>query len=203
MVKVQVLTTAGRKSDMFAEHQTPKEILEYFDVDYSVATNSLDGVRLGIADMNKSLKDLGVGEECRISSIVKIDNAAHVDISGSAAVLVSDVTLEDWEKVEKYAPEMLKIVDEDTDDILFKVATCTGTGSANKYGVCFGAHTNEGGKATVTILLDEGIEDKIQAVKDVVGSALIDLNEIEKEIPGVLKDIAEKEAEIDKLIIAK
>lgn len=203
MIKVQVLTTAGRKSDMFAEHQTPKEILEYFDVDYSVATNSLDGVRLGIADMNKSLKELGVGDECRISSIVKIDNAATIEISGASAVLVSGVKLEDWKKVEKYAPEMLKIVDEDTDDVIFKVTTCGGTGSANKYGVCFGAHTNEGGKATVTLLLDEDIEDKIQAVKDTVGSALIDLNEIENEIPSVLKDIEEKEAEIDKLIIAK
>ena len=203
MIKVQVLTTAGRKSDMFAEHQTPKEILEYFDVDYSVATNSLDGVRLGIADMNKSLKELGVGDECRISSIVKIDNAATIEISGASAVLVSGVKLEDWKKVEKYAPEMLKIVDEDTDDVIFKVTTCGGTGSANKYGVCFGAHTNEGGKATVTLLLDEDVEDKIQAVKDTVGSALIDLNEIENEIPNVLKDIEEKEAEIDKLIIAK
>ena len=53
------------------------------------------------------------------------------------------------------------------------------------------------------MLLDEDIEDKIQAVKDTVGSALIDLNEIENEIPNVLKDIEEKEAEIDKLIIAK
>ena len=203
MVKVMVLTTSGRKSDMFGEHQTPKEILQHFDVDYTTATNSLDGVRLGIADMNKSLKELGVTDECRISSIVKIDNAAHVDVSGSAAILVSDVTLEDWEKVEKFAPDALKIFDEETEDVIFKVATCGGTGSANKYGVCFGTHTNEGGKATVTILLDEDVEDKIQAVKDVVGSAVLDLNEIEQAIPDVLKDIATKEAEIDKLIVAK
>ena len=202
MVKVQVLTTAGRKSDMFAEHQTPREILEYFDVDYSVATNSLDGVRLGIGDMDKSLRDLGVGAECRISSIVKIDNAANVEISGSAAVLVSGVTLEDWKKVEKFAPEALKIVDEDG-ETLFKVMTCGGTGSVNEYGVCFGAHTNDGGKATVTILLDEEVENKLQAVKDVIGSALLDLNDIEEEIPEILKEIAEKEAKIDKLIIAK
>lgn len=203
MIKVSVITTAGRKSDMFSEHTTPREVFEAFDVDYSVATNSIDGVRLGIGDMDKSLKELGVGDECRISSIVKIDNAAHVEISGASAVLVSDVALEDWERVQKYAPDMLKIVDEETGDTVFKVQSCGGTGSANKYGVCFGSYTNEGGKATVTILLDDEVEDKAQAVKDVVGSALLDLNEIEKELPQVLKDIADKEAEIDKLIIAK
>ena len=202
MVKVYLTTTAGRKSDMFAEHQTPREILEYFDVDYSVATNTLDGVKLDPAGLDKSLKDWGVGAECRMSSIVKIDNAAHIDLSGAAAVLVSDVTLEDWKRVEKYAPDMLKIVDEDG-EILFKVMTCCCTGSINENGVCFGSYTNEGGKATVTILLDDEVEDRLQAVKDVAGSALLDLNEIEKEIPGILNDIKEKEAEIDKLINAK
>ena len=203
MIKVYLTTTAGRKSDMFAEHQTPREVFEYFDVDYSVATNTIDGVRLGIGDMDKSLKELGVGDECRMSSIVKTDNAAHVEVLGATATLISDVKLEDWKRVEKYAPEALVIVEEESGDTLFKVKTCGGTGSANKYGVCFGAHTAGDGLATVTILLDEDIEDTLQAVKETVGTAVLDLSEIEKEIPTVLKDINDKEAEIDKLIIAK
>lgn len=202
MIKVEVLTTAGRKSDMFEEHITPKEILERFEVDYSVATNSLDGVRLGIADMNKSLKELGVGDKCRISSIVKIDNAASVEISGASAVLVSDVALEDWKKVQKYAPEMMKIYDED-DEVVFKVAVCGGPGSANKYGICFGGHTNEGGKATVTILLDDNVDDKVAAVKEVIGTALLDLNRIEEAIPETLEEIAKKDAELEALIVSK
>ena len=202
MVKVNLLTTGGRKSDMFAEHQTPREILEYFGVDYASATNTIDGVRLGIGDMDKSLKDLGVGAECRISSIVKIDNAANVQISGASAVLVSDVTLADWQKVQKYAPEMMKIVDEEG-EVLFKVMTSRGTGSVNDYGVCFGEHTNEGGKATVTILFDTEVADKVAAIKEIAGNALLDLNEIEKEIPAILADIAEKEAKIAELISAQ
>ena len=55
----------------------------------------------------------------------------------------------------------------------------------------------------MTTLLDDDIEDKVAAVKDIMGSALLDLNEIEDELPDVLKDIAEKEAEIEKLIQAK
>jgi len=202
MVKVYVTSSAGRKSDNFAEHQTPREILDYFGIDYSVATNSIDGVRLGIGDMDKSLKDLGVGEECRISSIVKIDNAAHVDVTGASAVVVSDIDLEDWKRVEKYAPEALKIFDEETKETLFKVMTGPMAGSINKNGVVFGAHTN-GTKATVTILIKDNVENKIEALKDTIGSALLDLNEIEKEIPVVIADIKEKEAEIEKLIVAK
>ena len=202
MVKVTVITTAGRKTDLFAEHQTPREVFEYFDVDYSVATNTIDGVKLGIGDMDKSLKDLGVGAECRISSIVKTDNAAHIDLTGAAAVLVSDVKLDDWKRVEKYAPEALKIVNEDGETV-FKVMTCNCTGSVNENGVCFGSYTNEGGLATVTVLMDDEVEDRLQAIKEVAGQALLDLNEIEKDIPTILKDIAEKEAEIEKLIIAK
>lgn len=203
MVKVYCTTTAGRKSDLFDENQTIREIFDAFDVDYSVATNCIDGTKIDPAGMDKSLREWGVEKECRLSSIVKIDNAAHVDISGASAVLVSDVKLDDWKRVEKYAPEMLKIIDDDSGDVLFKVKTCCGSGSINEYGVCFGSYTNEGGKATVTTLLDEEVEDKMQAVKDTLGSALLDLNAIEEEIPSVLKDIDEKEAEIEKLIIAK
>ena len=202
MIKCYVTTTAGRKSDLFDEGTTIREVFEAFDVDYSVATNCIDGTKIDPAGMNKTLREWGVDKECRLSSIVKIDNAAHIEISGASAVLVSDVTLEDWKRVEKYAPEMMKIVDEEG-ETLIKVKTCCGGGSINEYGVCFGSYTNEGGKATVTVLLDEEVEDKLQAVKDTMGSALIDLNNIEDEIPDVLKEIADKEAEIEKLIVAK
>ena len=202
MIKVYVTTTAGRKSDLFDEGQTIREIFNAFDVDYSVATNCIDGTKIDPAGMDKSLREWGVDKECRISSIVKIDNAAHVDISGASAVLVSDIDLEDWKRVEKYAPEMLKIVDEEG-DVCFKVKTSTGGGSINEYGVCFGSYTNDGGKATVTILLGVDVEDKVEAVKEIMGSALLDLNSIEKELPTVLQDIAEKEAEIERLIVAQ
>ena len=201
MVNVTLTTTGGRKTEVFAEHQTPREILEYFGVDYANATNAIDGMRLSIADMNKSLRELGVGDQCRLSSIVKIDNAAHVDISGASAVLVSDIDLEDWKRVEKYQPEALKIVDEDG-NTLFRVMTGTVGGSADNKGVCFGTYTNSG-KATVTTILEEKATDKVAAVAEVMGNGLLDLNEIEATIPGILEDIAAKEAQIAELINAQ
>lgn len=202
MIKVFVTTTAGRKSDLFDEGTTLREVFEQFDVDYGVATNCIDGMRIDPAGMDKTLREWGVKDECRLSSIVKIDNAAKVEISGASAVLISDVALEDWKRVEKYEPDALKMFDED-DEPVFCVHTCTGGGSVNKYGVCFGSYTNDGGKATVTVLLDEGIEDKAQAVKDIMGSALIDLTAIEEQLPQIIEEIEKKEAEIDKLIELK
>ena len=100
MVKVFMTTTAGRKSDLFDEGTKIRDIFAAFDVDYSTATNCIDGCKIDPAGMNKTLREWGVDKECRLSSIVKIDNAAHVDISGASAVLVSDVKLDDWLRVE-------------------------------------------------------------------------------------------------------
>ena len=193
MIKVTVITTAGKRSDIFDENKTPKEVLDHFDIDYSAATNSLDGVKLDVAGMNKALRDLGVTKECRLSSIVKLDNAAKVVVTGAAAVLTSEVKLEDWKRVEEFAPDGLRIEDEDSGDILFKVATSDGPGSVNEYGVLFGS--------TVTVLLDPEEEDKMALVRKNIGPALLDLNLIEAEIPSLLEEIAKKEEEINGHIV--
>lgn len=201
MVKCTVITTAGRKSDVFAESKTPKEILEYFDIDYSAATNTLDGERLNAAKMNMTLRDLGVTSECRLSSIVKIDNAAQLVVAGSAAILTSDVKLEDWKRIQELSPESLTMVDED-DEPYFKVAVTEGPGSLSKYGIEFAdTTTNQEGKATVTVLLDPTAEDKLALVKKEIGPVLLDLIDLEKEIPDILKEIDDMESELDKNIV--
>ena len=43
--------------------------------------------------------------------------------------------------------------------------------------------------------------DKKEAVLEIVGSALLDLREIEKQIPRTLTDIGEKEKELDSCIV--
>lgn len=201
MIKVTVITTAGKKSDIFEETNTPKEILDYFDIDYTAATNSLDGVRLDVAGMNKSLQALGITKECRLSSIVKIDNAANVVVSGAAAVLTSAVTLDDWKRIKEMSPNSLTMVDDDTEEVLFKVSLAEGPGSVNEYGVVFGNVTNHEGKATVTVLLDPDAEDKAGLVRKEIGPALLMLNDMEKSVPDILKEIDSMEKEIGEHIV--
>lgn len=200
MIKCTVITAGGRKSDIFEETKTPKEILDYFDVDYSAATNSLDGARLDSAGMNKSLRDLGITKDCRLSSIVKIDNAARINVSGCAAVVVSDVKLDDWKRIAKMDPDSLALIDEETEEVMFRVCTGEGPGSMNENGVMFGTAVDGEGKATVTILLDPQAEDKLEMIRDSVGRALLDLNALEAEVPTILEQINEMEKQINDCI---
>ena len=125
-----------------------------------------------------------------------MENTAKIVILGAAAVLVSGERLEDWELVQKYAPEALKRIDEDGEP-RFRVMACRGAGSVNEYGICWGTYVSDEGNATVTVLIDEDVEDKKAAVMDIMGSALMDLMDIEKEIPGVIAEIREKQAALE------
>ena len=87
-----------------------------------------------------------------------MENTARIHMMGAAAVVVSGVKLEDWKLVEKYAPDALTIVDEDGDPV-FRVMTGSGGGSVNRYGVVWGTYLSEEGNATVTLLLDEDLDD--------------------------------------------
>ena len=125
-----------------------------------------------------------------------MEHKIKVHIMGAAAVVVSGIKLEDWELAEKYAPEALKIMNGEGEPV-FKVETAKGTGSMNHYGVCWGAgYPTEEGFATVTILIDDEVENKKDAVMDVIGSALLDLAEIENRMPGILEEIREKTKKI-------
>ncbi len=129
-----------------------------------------------------------------------MENTAKIYIMGGAAVLVSGVKLEDWKLVEKYMPEALKIVNEDEEPV-FKIKTGTGGGSINQYGIVWGSYLGDEGQSTVTVLLDDEITDKKQAVSEIMGAALLDLMTIESEIPKLLEEIHQKETEIDAQII--
>ena len=127
-------------------------------------------------------------------------NTAMIHILGAAAVLVSGVKLEDWKLVEKYAPEALKMVDENGEPV-FRVMTDKGPGSVNRYGVVWGSYVTEEGYATVTLLLDENVEDRKEAVMDVVGSGLLNLNGIEERMAEIMEEIRGKTQKIGSLIV--
>ena len=128
-----------------------------------------------------------------------METTARIHILGAAAVLVSGVKLEDWKLVEKHTPEALKVKDENGEPV-FRVTAEKGSGSVNRYGIVWGSYTTEEGYATVTILLDEDIEDKKAAVMDVAGSALMELIRMEGGLSGVLEQIRRMEQEIGSLI---
>jgi hypothetical protein len=75
MIKVIVGTVTQRQTAMYSGDTTVREILEDKDIDYSVAQVMMDGVNIGLGDMDKSLTDLGITEKCMLMAIVKTNNA--------------------------------------------------------------------------------------------------------------------------------
>lgn len=128
-----------------------------------------------------------------------MENAVKIHTLGAAGVLVSTVKLEDWKRVEKYAPEALSVMNEEG-ELTFRVKTAKGTGSMNRYGIVWGTHTSEDGCATVTVVLDDGVKNKKEAIMNVMGPGIPELMRIEEKIPGILEEIRRKEPEFGSCI---
>ena len=127
-----------------------------------------------------------------------MENTAKIHIIGAAAVLVSGIKLEDWKLAEKYAPEALTVLDEKGEPV-FRVATGDGAGSMNRYGVVWGCENYRSGEgnATVTILFDHDVENREEAVMNVIGNGLVNLTEIEQAMSGILETVREKQQQTE------
>ena len=198
MVKLTLITNGGKKTDIVPESMTIRQIYEKYDVNYDHCTNMVDSVPLRIGDMDKSLRELGVTETVRMSSIVKADNAAEIILAGTTAVVKSANKLEDWKKALEYDPE-LGLYD-DNDEPYFKVFIDEGPGSMNDSGVCFSDVADANGYAVVTILLDPTDEDKKGLAKKKLGNALLNLIEIENNLGEVIRDANEADRKIEEKI---
>lgn len=194
MVSITLITNAGRKTIIEDENLTLRQIYEKNDVDYASCTNTVDSVPLKHGDMDKRLAELVSGETCRMSSIVKMDNAAEIVIAGNACVVRSGVDLEAWKKVLKYDPKF-GLYDEDGNPT-FIVNVDSSVGKMNLYGATFSDSPAHDGKAVLTVLVDPDAKDKVESVTEKLGNALLRLNELEKLVPDKLKEAEEKAKEI-------
>lgn len=75
MLQIKVGTNTSRQTLIVPESDTPKDVLEKADVDYSIATIHLDGSVLSASEMNTSLSDLGITESAQLIAVVKQENA--------------------------------------------------------------------------------------------------------------------------------
>lgn len=115
---------------------------------------------------------------------------AQIKVNGSAVVITSTLKLDDVLLIQKYRPDELTLRGgEDGKEPLFKIGVATsGTGSINKFGVAFDSAThNTDGKATVTMLLPEGLDGDVKEyIADTIGAPKAMLDKME----GALKETA-------------
>lgn len=132
---------------------------------------------------------------------------ARVTIVGDAVVVTSSMKLKDLLTIAKYRPAALELKGgEDNKEKVFCIsANEMGVGEINKYGATFGSESRDGEKlATITLGLCINEEGNIkEQVADMLGSALTNLNNLERGLPDVLNEIAaEKEAVINSITVA-
>lgn len=107
---------------------------------------------------------------------------AKIQILGDAVVITSNVQAETLEKLAKYNPKALKLVDAESKKELFAVGQgCVP--SASKFGIVFSGK-NEEGNATATFGMPSGLtnDEKKALIQDEYGFALLNLNKIEGQI---------------------
>lgn len=120
---------------------------------------------------------------------------AKITVSGRTATIVSNYSLEDFEKLESYRPDALLLKDEDG-DVYFKVGlSCQG--SVSDYGIGFNDETFGSKKACVTVAPSCSCYDTAEEmVIGEIGSAILNLNKVERQIPAALDDI---DAELEEI----
>ena len=75
MISVTIGTNTSRKRVSVPPETTIRTILEQNDINYSVANVHLDGAPLQPGDMDKTLQDFGIEDNCHLIAVVKADNA--------------------------------------------------------------------------------------------------------------------------------
>lgn len=109
---------------------------------------------------------------------------AKLTIMGNAAVVTSSLKVSDIDKVAKYNPAGLILVEKDDAGKrkeIFRIAYNEKGGSLNQFGATFNS-TNKDGFATLTVDLGSMAADRREAyAKDKFGYGLISLNALEAE----------------------
>lgn len=125
---------------------------------------------------------------------------AKLNVMGDTIQITSDVTREEMERVERYAPEVLKLFDDEGNEI-FGVGI--GNASFSKYGVCFCSETTEGKlfMTTNNPVLDHSDADKERkAIVRHFAPVLSKLQAVEANVSSAMEALDEVEAEVEEAI---
>lgn len=123
---------------------------------------------------------------------------AKIKVVGEAAVIISEVKLDDIKKIARYRPCALALKDDtEKKNTIFQVGVSSDRmGDICAFGAFFGA-ADADGFATITVapLALDG-EDVKEAVAEKIGPAILLLNKLEETLPDVIEEIDGEHADI-------
>ena len=121
---------------------------------------------------------------------------ANIIIAGNTAVITSAFTKCELEKLKKYAPAKLQLIDEETKKPVFMVDVAT-KGSVSPMGIVFNASAHDGSnKACLSMEMPADVADVERWVFDNIGTSIVKLNQLEATLGDALAAVAAEEAAV-------
>ena len=201
MVKITLITSNPKEVDIVPETMTVREFLEKHNVNYGMASTSIDGVPLPAGGMDMSFMEHQIQDRAIVTTLPNKDNGAQAIVVGSSCVVKSTLTPDDIKRIKKFHPEALVMEDEGGEPVFAIDIDETMPGSINNNGACFGSATSSDGKATITVVLDPATENTEDLVYERLGRALMYLKDMEEQLAEVIPDLDTEEREIRSMIV--
>lgn len=219
MVKI-TLKNNGKEKALLAPEQKPLlEILQE-DEDFTPFNKfTLNGRKLSVADLDKSVLDLGFIRESGLTLAVEDDVPwetgdgselipgsvpcpAKVQVIGCACIIFSAFTPDQLRDFKRYMPEALTARDENGEPAFAVDLDEKSPGSLTKYGAVFSRKTTKQGNATITIVIDPECDDTEETVRKSLGTAILRLADLEECLAAKLPELEKKKGALDEYISA-
>ena len=199
MIKVTVSNNLEHKTVSVDGEKTIREIMENTGMVFAGSRTLMDDTPLTDAELDSSLNTLGAENDCRITCAAGQNNACSVSILGAAAVLESDLTLEQIRVIGKHRPDALTVVNKD-DEPVFKISLAeTPEGSLTEDGAAFGTAVSMNGNATITISVGAP-SDPVGYVAEKYGACLNFIHKLEENALSQMEDVEEERNAIRRMI---
>ncbi len=125
---------------------------------------------------------------------------AKAILAGCALVIFSELTPEEIERFKMFQPEALKMIDENNPEDIFTLDIDDGPGYLEETKAAYSRTKSADGKATITILLNPDVKNKLELAQKNVGRALLKLQKLEKKLLEVIDSVNEIEGKVNSLI---
>lgn len=199
MIKITLITNAGREKIIVPKNSTVRSCLQENSINLQVCAPSLNACTLRPAELDQTFDQLGADDGSVLSCIVKTDNAVQAKIVGNAVVVESNMKLDELKLIAKYRPKAMIMYDEEDGNktAVFRVMVGDdNNGTMSNAGVCFSNRTTADGNATVTMQLPCTHDASKETVEETIGGALLALAKMEEGYAAIIDGIKEEQAKI-------
>ena len=199
MINVRISNNTSRKTLIVDEATTIQQAFEEAGL---MASGMLcvNGITVPAVDIDRPINSFNVDFDrtVYISTVAKAENAARCTVLGNAAVIQTELKVEDLKLIDKYYHDALTLYEYDDDEVVpvFRVEAGE-IGTINKFGATIPKDSK------ITVALPEGVmsdEEKKEYIIEAYGSALKNLKKYEESIAETLNEARAAKAIVEEMI---